>query len=180
MMTDEQLIEGCLKGNALAQQALFDKYSGKMMGVCLRYASNYEEAQDVLQDGFVKVFMSLNKFQRKGSFEGWIRRTIVNTALDNYRKMKNQRQNADIDSLEFAIPQSGMALENIAAQDLLELIRNLPSGYRTVFNMFAIEGYSHKEIAAELKITESTSKSQYRKAKAYLQKYIPTREPVRS
>lgn len=178
-MTDEQLIQGCVDGNADAQRQLYETYARKMMGVCLRYASDYEEAQDILQDGFVKVFQKLGSFQGKGSLEGWIRRTIVNTALDNFRRNKAQRQQIDLASVDYLLESDEDILSNLAAKDLLLIIQKLPSGYRTVFNLFALEGYSHKEIADQLEISENTSKSQFRKAKAYLQRFLPQEKAVR-
>jgi len=177
-MTDEQLIEKCIAGNAVAQRQLYDQFAKKMMGVCLRYAGGQDEAQDILQDGFIKIFQNLHRYEGKGSFEGWVRRTIVNTALDSYRKNKISRQHVEIDEASFLTASGEDVISSIAAQDLLGIIQKLPSGYRTVFNLFAIEGYSHKEIADQMEITESTSKSQYRKAKAYLRNLIPSRETV--
>ncbi len=178
-MTDEQLIHGCVEGNAVAQKLLYDTYSRKMMGVCLRYASDYEEAQDILQDGFVKVYQKLGSFQHKGSLEGWIRRTVVNTALDNFRRNKQHRHQVELGAVDYLLEADDNVLSSLAAKDLLKIIQKLPSGYRTVFNLFAIEGYSHKEIADQLEISENTSKSQFRKAKAYLQRFLPKEKAIR-
>jgi RNA polymerase sigma factor (sigma-70 family) len=175
-MTDEQIIEGCIKGEALAQKYLYDKYVNKMMGVCLRYARDHEEAQDVLQDGFIKVFEKLKSYKGAGSLEGWVRRIFVNTSIDNHRKMKAQRQNVDLDSVEYQLPSEGFILESLAARDLLKIVQVLPEGYRTVFNLYAIEGYSHKEIADMLKVSVNTSKSQYSRAKSHLRKLIEKAE----
>ena len=172
-MTDEQLIKGCVDEDPVAQKLFYERFARKMMGVCLRYAQDQYEAEDILQDGFVKVFQKIGTFRGSGSLEGWVRRTIVNTALDNIRKTKIFQQHVDLDNAESLVSSEGLVLENIAANDLLKLICTLPTGYRTVFNMFAIEGYSHKEIADQLNISENTSKSQFRKAKAYLRKLMP-------
>ncbi len=172
-MSDEKLIEACLQGKEIACQELFERFSPKMMGVCLRYAIDEDEAQDMLQDGFIKVFKKLKSYNAQGSFEGWIRRTIVNTCLDHIRKNKNKKLNVDI--TEVTSNESGvdeLVTSDLATQELLKLIQQLPTGYRTVFNMFAIEGYSHKEIGDELGISENTSKSQFRKAKLQLQEWI--------
>ncbi len=171
-MTEEQLLEKCISGNAVAQKAFYDLFAKKMMGVCLRYSNSYEEAQDVLQDGFIKVFDELPKFVSKGSLEGWVRRIMVNTALDQYRKNKKFQQNVDIDYVSFKLEKNDYIIESLNADDLLKIIQNLPEGYRMVFNLFAIEGYSHKEIAEKLGVTESTSKSQYSRAKKILRKLL--------
>ncbi|MEM9022194.1 MAG: sigma-70 family RNA polymerase sigma factor, partial [Bacteroidota bacterium] len=118
-----------------------------MMGVCLRYESDYQSAQDILQDGFIKVFQNLHKYSGTGSFEGWIRRTVINTALDAFRKKKNIGYQLDVEESDFLAVTDANVLSDMAATDLLKVIHTLPMGYRTVFNLFAIEGYSHKEIA---------------------------------
>ena len=143
-----------------------------MMGVCLRYTNDYEQAQDVLQDGFIKIFSKLPKFESKGSLEGWVRRIMVNTALDAYRKAKKHQKDVDVDSVSFLLDSNDYTIESINADDLLKVIRTIPEGYRVVFNLFAIEGYSHKEIADRLGVTESTSKSQYSRAKKMLRKIL--------
>lgn len=168
-MTDEQLVKKCLKHDALAQKLLFDRFSGKMMGVCLRYFSSSEEAEDALQMGFIKVFDKLDKFDNRGSLEGWVRRIMVNTALDAIRKNKKFEDNISIDKVDYQMKSSiEDGVDILSAKDLLGLIQSIPLGYRTVFNMFALEGYSHQEIAKELNISEGTSKSQYARARAYI------------
>lgn len=171
-MTDEKLVKECVAGSPVAQKAFYDRFAKKMMGVCLRYCRNYEEAQDVLQDGFIKIFKTLPKFESKGSLEGWVRRIMVNTALDAYRKSKKYQQNVDVDSVSYLLDSEDYIIESINADDLLAIIRKIPEGYRVVFNLFAIEGYSHKEIADQLGVTESTSKSQYSRAKKMLRKIL--------
>ncbi len=172
-MTDEQIVDGCIKKNAIAQKYLYDKFSRKMMGVCLRYCDSEEEAEDVLQNGFITVFGNLHSYKGLGSFEGWIRKIMVNTALTNIRKNKKFRQNIALDSVEYMIPETQSVANSFEVQDLLKVIQQLPQGSRTIFNLYAIEGYSHNEIAKMLNISEGTSKSQYSRARAYLQKVIP-------
>ena len=174
LSNDDDLIEGCLLGNPVMQRKLYDKHAPKMYGICLRYAANSEDAKDILQDGFVKVFVNLGKFMATGSFEGWMRRIFVNTAIEHYRK-KNQLY-AISENQEENIPnQEVSALDELEAEDIIRLISELPNGYRTVFNLFAVEGYSHKEIATMMNISEGTSKSQYARAKAWLQEKIGNR-----
>ncbi|GAB4382843.1 MAG: RNA polymerase sigma factor [Salibacteraceae bacterium] len=177
-MTEEELIKKCLEGDQRAQKALFDKYSRKMMSVCMRYMANREEAEDVLQDGFIKVFKHLGSYQGKGSFEGWIRRTMVNTSLDHIRKQKMIEVDADISEAEYLATEKSRALSKLRVEEMMELINRLPVGYRTVFNLYAIEGLSHQEIADELGVTESTSKTQYRKARTYLMRLIGERDNI--
>jgi RNA polymerase sigma-70 factor (ECF subfamily) len=171
-MTDEQIVQGCIKKDAIAQRHLYERFSRKMMGVCLRYCDNHEEAEDVVQNGFVSVFQNLESFRGSGSLEGWIRRIMVNTALTNIRKNKKLKLNIELESVEFMLPSGNYLSESYAAKDLLKIIQTLPTGFRTVFNLYAIEGYSHKEIGDMLGISEGTSKSQYSRAKAHLQKII--------
>ena len=167
-MDDSALINECVKGNAKAQKMLFDKFAPKMMTVCLRYGSYSMEAEDILQDGFVKTFNKLVDFKQEGSLEGWIRRIMVNTALDAIRKNKKYAQDANIDDVGFKISNFESASDDIQAEDLLKLINSMPEGYKVVFNLFAIEGYSHKEISELMNISENTSKSQYSRARSYL------------
>ena len=143
-----------------------------MMSVCLRYADNREMAEDFLQDGFIKVFSSIRSYSYEGSFEGWMRRIFVNTALEALRKNDLLRNGVELNALEPQQEADYSAAEKISADELMELIAQLPPGFRTVFNMFAIEGYSHREIAETLNINESTSRSQYTRAKRLLQKWI--------
>ena len=172
-MTDEQLVKLCLQGNNSAQERLYNLFAPKMWTVCLRYMKNEEEAQDVLQMGFVKVFKNLQTFNQSGSLDGWIRKIIINTALDNIRKNKKFENNIQWDAISYQQEDNaGNVLHKLAAEDLMQLINELPTGFKTVFNLYAIEGYSHKEIAQMLNVTESTSKSQYSRAKALLRKII--------
>jgi RNA polymerase sigma-70 factor (ECF subfamily) len=171
--SEEQLVVECLKKNSSAQKHLFEYYSKRMMGVCLRYTKDHDEAQDVLQMGFIKVFEKLDTYNGEGSLEGWIRRVVVNTALDNIRKNKKNNENIDIEKVDFLLANNeANALDDLKAEDLLKIIQQMPTGFRTVFNMYAIEGYSHKEIAEHLGITVNTSKSQYSRARVCLQNLL--------
>jgi RNA polymerase sigma-70 factor (ECF subfamily) len=171
-MTEEELIDRCLQLNDKAQEELYNLYSSKMMGIVLRYVKSYEEAQDVMQDGFIKVFEKLNTFTKEGSFEGWVRRIIVNTALDYLRRIKNEKFHVDVDEVNYLLADQTVILESIAADDLLKIIQTLPVGYQTVFNLYAIEGFTHKEIGEQLGVSENTSKSQYSRARSFLQKKL--------
>ncbi|MGB0805104.1 MAG: RNA polymerase sigma factor [Salibacteraceae bacterium] len=171
-MTEDEIIKACLNNNARAQKTLFERYSPRLMGVCLRYAQDRDEANDMLQDGFIKIFQKMSSYSGKGAFGGWMHRTMTNTCLDAIRKNKKFRFSVDITEAEDKVNVTESALSEIRTKELLELIQKLPDGYRVVFNLFAIEGYGHKEIAEKLEITENTSKSQYRKARLWLQKEL--------
>ena len=147
---------------------LFEKFAPKMLGVCIRYTKDVEQAEDVLQDGFVKIFTKLDHYNGVGSLDGWVRRIMVNTALDQIRKNLKHQDDVALDQVEYKLEKDGHILEGLMEEDLLKLISEMPIGYKTVFNMFAIEGYSHKEIADEMGISENTSKSQYSRARAFL------------
>lgn len=177
-MNDERLVKQCLKGKRSAQKHFYDKFSEKMFGVCLRYVKDRDNAQDVLQDGFIKVFQNLEKFNNKGSLEGWVRRVIVNTALDYLRKEKTKGYSVSIDDVGYMLEKNDFIIERLSADDLLKIIHTLPEGYKTVFNLYAIEGYSHKEIAEQLNISENTSKSQYSRAKAHLRDLLEKTEDI--
>ena len=171
-MTDKEIVEGCLNNRAEAQKALFDKYSTRMMGLCLRYTGDQEEAQDVLQEGFIKVFQKLNQFSGTGALGGWISTIMVNTALIHLRKKKREGHSTPADE-EYSLSSKEVGvLSALSAQELMDLVQAMPEGYRTVFNMFAIDGFGHKEIAAHLNISENTSKTQYHKARAYLRREL--------
>ncbi|WP_106830833.1 RNA polymerase sigma factor [Parabacteroides pacaensis] len=171
-MDEKQLIEGCRKGNRLAQKELYEKFSRKMMGVCLRYSNDRETARDLLQDGFVKVFTNIDAYLGNGSFEGWIRKIFVNCALEHLRKADVLRESTELESTAELIEPEASVMDHLSAQELMSIIQKLPAGFRTVFNLFAIEGYSHKEISEMLNITESTSRSQYTRARQLLQRTI--------
>jgi len=171
-MNEQQLIEGCRKGNRKAQKELYETYSRKMMGVCLRYISDRETAKDLLQEGFVKVFTSLDSYSGLGSFEGWMRKIFVNSALEYLRKSDVLRDSTDLENTAELVQPDASVISSMSAAELMGLVNDLPTGFRTVFNLFAIEGYSHREIGEILQITESTSRSQYTRAKQLLQRKI--------
>ncbi|MCC6601163.1 MAG: sigma-70 family RNA polymerase sigma factor [Crocinitomicaceae bacterium] len=171
-MTDIELVKGCLSGNREVQKALFDCYAGKMMAVCLRYTENREEAEDVLQEGFIKVFEKIYQWEGSGSLGGWIRTIMINTALTFLRSRKKTNGHTDLDYAEELNAGEISALDRLSAEELMELIDRMPPGYKSVFNLFAIEGYGHKEIAEMMGISESTSKTQYLKAKGWLKKAL--------
>lgn len=165
--TIDSLLEGCKKGDRKAQEGLYETLASRMMGVCMRYAKDTNEAEDVLQMGFVKVFQKVADFRGEGSFEGWIRRIMVNTAIESYRKNLRNLNIVDIDEV-YDQPQTTFDMSGLELKDLLKLVQQLSNGYRLVFNMYVIEGFSHKEIAAELGISEGASKSQLSRARAIL------------
>ena len=171
-MDEESLIAGCIKGNQIAQKTLFDSFSPKFFALCLRYMKSTDDAEDVLQEGMVKIFTKLPEYRGKGSFEGWMRRIVVNTCLDQIRKNQKLKFDVSIDQAEYKLSMNAFILEKMSANELIEEIKKMPPGYRVVFNMFAIEGYSHQEIAEKLGVKESTSKSQYLRARAYLKERI--------
>lgn len=171
-MTEKQLIEGCKKGKREAQKKLYDTYSRRMMGVCLRYVNDRETARDLLQDGFVKIFTGMDSYSGIGSFEGWMRKIFVNCALEYLRKTDVLREAAELENVPELVQPDSSALSDMSAMELMQLVDGLPTGFRTVFNLFAIEGYSHKEISDMLNITESTSRSQFTRAKQMLQRKI--------
>lgn len=162
----------CIAGDGRSQKTLYDLLAGRMFAVCLRYMGGRDEAEDVLQDGFVSLFLKLDTYSGEGSFEGWARRIFVNTALMSLRRKDVLRESADVDAAgNLPAPDPGI-LQNIGYHDLLKLIAELPNGFRTVFNMYVIEGYSHKEIAEALGVSETTSRSQLLRARALLQAKI--------
>lgn len=171
-MDEKQLLEGCLAGKRSAQKQLYDRYAPKMFGVCLRYAIHRDMAEDMLQEGFIRVFSRLESYRSEGSLEGWIRKIMVNTALEVLRKRDILKYSVDIELLHEQDSGLTDGLIHLSTQDLLNRIQELPAGFRAVFNLFAIEGYTHKEISEMLNIAEGTSKSQYSRAKAWLQKQI--------
>ncbi|MEX6688400.1 sigma-70 family RNA polymerase sigma factor [Danxiaibacter flavus] len=168
-MTEEALIYGCLQNDPTAQRELYNRYSPKMLSVCYRYAQNREDAEDMLQEGFIKVFTQINTFQNKGAFEGWVRKVIVHTCINFLKKYKKFNENVDLAYATYLQVKEETIPSLMQAKQVVECIRLLPVGYKTVLNLYAIEGYSHKEIAEMLEIEESTSRSQYTRAKAMLE-----------
>ena len=167
----DNIIKGCLKGDRMCQEQLYKMFSTRMFGLCLQYANNYDDACDILQDGFIKVFRKMDQFTGKGSFEGWIRRIMINTALERYRShlhLYPLTENTVIKD-EFVYDE---VFEKISADELVKLVQKLPPRYRMVFNMYAIEGYTHKEIAETMGITVGTSKSNLSRARVILQRKV--------
>jgi len=170
-LLDSDLIKGCISGDRRMQELLYKKFSPKMYTICLRYAGNTDDAQDLLQEGFIKVYKNLDKFRSEGSFEGWMRRVFVNTSIEHFRRKVNL--NSITENEEKGIEDNTWnALDSLAEKDILQLIQELSNGYRTVFNLYVVEGYSHKEIGDMLGISEGTSKSQLARAKMILQKKV--------
>lgn len=170
--SEEEIVEGCKKGSKKAQKLLYDLYSRKYYGICLRYFRNSNEAEDALQEGFIRIFNSIDKFRFEGSFEGWMRKIIVNTSINFYKANLKHCYNADYEDLEEIIEDENTSYDGLTVDLMLNTIKELPDGYRLVFNLFEIEGYSHKEIAEMLEISINTSKSQLMKAKKILQKKL--------
>ncbi len=173
-LTDEQLVKRCKQGKRSAQQALYDRFSPTMKAVCLRYAGQDFDAEDILVTGFMKVFEKIDSYSGTGSLEGWIRRVMVNEALMFLRKKNRMPQPAELERLDRQAAVATVVVEEsqLHADELMSLVQALPDGYRLVFNMYAIEGYSHKEIAEKLNITVGTSKSQLSKARQMLKQWI--------
>lgn len=168
---EKALVEACQNGDQEALKRLYDKYSGIMYAICLRYMGNTDEAKDALQEGFIKVYKNISKYSFTGSFEGWLKRIFVNTSIEQIRRRK---MHLDIDNEAVMVPDhvSTLQLNSIDANKILQVVQELPSGYRTVFNMYCVDGYSHKEIAEHLGVSESTSKSQLFKARKILQEWL--------
>jgi RNA polymerase sigma-70 factor (ECF subfamily) len=171
-MDEKQLIKGCMDGDRKAQKALFDKYSRKMMGVCLRYMKDTEDARDLMQESFIKVFTNIRRYAGNGSFDGWIRKIFVNCALERLRQHDILREASGIDEINYVDIPDEAEVFTISSEELMSCVRSLPEGFRAVFNMYAVEGYSHKEIGEILHISESTSRSQYMRARRMLQRMI--------
>ena len=171
-ISESDLIKGCINGDRRMQEELYTRFAPKMYAVCLRYANNADDAQDLLQEGFIKIYRNLHRFRAEGSFEGWIRRVFVNTSIEHFRK-KSARLSMVSEKEENTIEDTDItALESLAEKDIIAIVQELSPGYRTVFNLYVIEGYSHKEIVELLGISEGTSKSQLARAKSVLQKKV--------
>ncbi|MFZ6010966.1 MAG: RNA polymerase sigma factor [Bacteroidota bacterium] len=167
MLNEQELIDGCRRGKRSFQKALYEYYCRKMMVVCLRYSKTVAEAEDILQEGFVKVFQGIKDFRQESKLETWITRIMVNTALNLQRKKLYLFPMVDVEEID--IPEDEVSISGIHFSQLLEMIQSLPQGCQMVFNLFAIEGYNHKEIAELLGVSEGTSKSQYARARSLLQ-----------
>lgn len=171
-ISESDLIAGCIAGDRQMQEELYNRFASKMYAVCLRYANNSDDAQDLLQEGFIKVYKNLHRFRAEGSFEGWIRRVFINSSIEHYRK-KAAKLSTVSDKEESTIEDTDItAIDTLAEKDIIRLIQDLSPGYRTVFNLYVIEGYSHREIGELLNISEGTSKSQLARAKGILQKKV--------
>lgn len=180
MISDAQIIEGCLSGKRKAYSRLYRRYAAVMMGICMRYCKNRADAEDVLQEGFIKVFSHMEKYRHEGSFEGWIKRIMINTAIDHHKANLRHAYHSDINRLEESTVLDGLSghdpdpplFPDIPKEKLISLVQSLPDGYRMVFNLYAIEGYSHRDIAGSLGISENTSKTQLMKARRSLREKL--------
>lgn len=172
MHSEEEFIKRCLNNDPKAQEALYKRYAPTMFGICLRFTRNKMEAEDVLQEGFIKIFTYLKDYRSEGSLEGWMRRTIINTAINYYKKQSKRFRDMNIDQAEIADYNNENVVDKLSTNELLTLIQDLPNGYRMVFNLSIIEGYTHKEIGEILNISENTSKSQLSRARSVLQSKI--------
>lgn len=171
-ISESDLIKGSIAGDRRMQEELYRRFAPKMYAVCLRYANNANDAQDLLQEGFIKVYKNLHRFRAEGSFEGWVRRVFVNTSIEHFRKKSAQLSSVS-EREENTIEDADItALDSLAEKDIINIVQELSPGYRTVFNLYVVEGYSHKEIGEMLGISEGTSKSQLARAKSILQKKI--------
>ncbi len=168
-MTEQAILVGCLQNDPSAQRELYNRYSPKMLSVCYRFSQSREDAEDMLQEGFIKIFTQIHTFQNKGAFEGWVRRIIVHTCINFLKKNKKFNENIDLDHAGYLEVKEETMPSIMQARQIIECIRLLPMGYKTVLNLYALEGYSHKEIGDMLDIEESTSRSQFTRAKAMLE-----------
>jgi len=173
MLNEKQLIQGCLKQDQKIQKILYEKYSSGFLGVCARYTQDRTEAEDVLQEAFLKIFVNIKQYSGSGSFEGWMRRIVVNTAISHYRQNLKHYYNQEISEVkESKIDDTVIYEADFTHEELLGVIRTLPRGYQVVFNLYAIEGYMHKEIAEMLDIDINTSKSQFSRARKIMQQKL--------
>lgn len=176
--TEQLLIEGCIAGDRAFQTKLYDLFAPKMLGVCMRYAKNREEAEEVLHEGFMRVFTYIKKFKGIGSFEGWIRKIMVNCALSKYRNKIHLNPVIQMDIAGYAIAEEPEVFSTLSSKELLLVVQSLPAGYRIVFNLYVFEGYKHREIAEALGISEGTSKSNLSDARAFLQKALSIKKKL--
>jgi RNA polymerase sigma-70 factor (ECF subfamily) len=167
-----EIIKGCLKNERKSQKLLYDKYAKYMYRICLGYVNDQDTAQDILQDGFIKIFKNIKNYNENGSLSGWIRKIIVNTAIDYLRSKKRLDNLLEYDDAIKCMDNNNEGVKNINIEAILLKVNKLPDGARTVFNLYALEGYSHKEIAQQLEITEGTSKSQLSRAKSILKEWL--------
>ncbi|MBD2702534.1 RNA polymerase sigma factor [Spirosoma sp. BT702] len=172
MQDDYALVEGCRQQNRVSQRLLYERFAGKLFVLCKRYIKDPDEAEDVLQDAFVKIYRHIDSFRFECPLEAWLKRIVINTALKELRKNKPWENAADVQEMAPVLPQADESLPTLNYQYLLQLIQELPAGCRTIFNLYAIEGYTHPEIAELLDIAEGTSKSQYARARGLLQQKL--------
>ncbi|MCK9304784.1 MAG: sigma-70 family RNA polymerase sigma factor [Bacteroidales bacterium] len=172
IFNEAELLESCVKQDRRAQKTLYEFYAPRMLTLCIRYIGDRERARDILHDGFITVFEKIGSYNGSGSFEGWMRRIFVNTALMALRKGDILKYSEELVTAEREITGEQSVLENINSRELLRLISSMPAGFRAVFNMYAIEGYSHQEIAKQMKISEGSSRSQLSRARAWLQERL--------
>ena len=170
-LSDKEIIDGCIKGDREAQKILYSQFSGQMYMVCLRYAREQQEAEDILQEAFIKVYDAIKNFRGESKLVYWIKRIVINTALNSQRSKLYLYPMVDVDELK-EYPDDAISVSDFTMDELLEMIKKLPTGCQVIFNLYAIEGFKHQEIAKMLKITEGTSKSQYARAKALLQEQM--------
>jgi RNA polymerase sigma factor (sigma-70 family) len=179
-MTDEELVKACQAQNPKAQNTLYNRYAGRLMGVCLRYANDSSEAEDIFQEAFIKIFSHIDQV-RPETLSAWIKRIVINTAINHYRQQKKHHEIDEINDVvenEYFDTQTN-AIDNMSQEELLNLVQKLPKGYKMVFNLYAIEGYAHKEIGEIMNITEANSKNIYAKAKKSLQKMIVSTNTIK-
>ena len=175
---DLRLIESCIKGDRAAQKVLYDRLAPRMFSVCIRYVGDREQAEDILQEGFVTLFTHLVDYKGEGAFEGWARKIFVTTALMELRRKDALKMSEDLDAVRGMKTEAVTQIQSIGYKDLMKVITQLPPGFRTVFNMYAIEGYSHKEIGEILGISETTSRTQLSRARTWLQNKLKEIEDV--
>jgi len=171
-MSEKELVELCSKRDTKAQHLLYDLYHERLLGICMRYGKSTDEAEDILQMGMLKIFKNIGSFSGKGSLEGWMKRVMVNVAIDNFRKNSKFYYHEDVEEMEDLPFLESEALDYLAVDDIMATIQKLPDGYRIVFNLFALEGFSHQEIAKNLGISVSTSKTQLLRARRNLMKQL--------
>ena len=171
-MTEEIMLQGCLDNLSIAQEALYNRFSPRMLGVCYRYARNREDAEDMLQEGFMKIYSQIHQYKASGALEGWIRKIVVHTCINILKKNKKFSDSVDLIHASSIQISDNNIPSMMQAKQVVECIRLLPIGYRTVLNLYAIEGFSHKEISSILEIEESTSRSQYTRARALLEEIL--------
>ncbi len=179
MYTDEDLIKGCIRKDRNAQRRLYERYADILLGICSRYASDTAEAEDILQEGFVRIFSYISDYSGKGSLFNWMRKIMINTAITFYHRSLKHRYHQDIGELQEPAADEMPGHADFTHEELLSVIRSLPEGYRIIFNLYAVEGYKHKEIAEMLGIDVNTSKSQYSRARRYIRKKLAAMSRIR-